>query len=113
MQVNLDRIPGKYILRRYTRDAKKDLTLDRMDKKLQGKDGETYRQRHNRLFRSALKLITRAIMSSFGTDKADDAMNDAYQVILHAQPDIDFYQHADRKVCQTFITLVLYQHVNI
>ena len=113
MQVNLDHILAKYILRQYTRDAKKDLPFDRMDKKLQGKDGETYRQRHNRLFRSALKLITRAIMSSFGTDKADDAMNDAYQVILHAQPDIDFYQHADRKVCQTFITSLFYQHVNI
>ncbi|RLM41282.1 hypothetical protein C2845_PMPSC056079 [Panicum miliaceum] len=42
MQINLDRIPAKYILRRYTRDAKKNLPFDRMDWKLQGKDGETY-----------------------------------------------------------------------
>ena len=112
MQVNLDRILAKYILRQYTRDAKKDLPFDRMDKKLQGKDGETYRQRHNWLFRSTMKLIGRAILSSFGTDKAEDAMNAAFQIITHAQPDIGFYANEHTQVCETNITSLLYHDLN-
>lgn len=91
MQVNLDRIPAKYILRRYTRDAKKDVPFNRMDRKLRGKDGDTYRERHNRLITIAMKLIGRAIMSSAGTDKAEDAMKSAYHIVSKAQPDIDCY----------------------
>ena len=91
MQVNLDRILAKYILRRYSRDAKKDLPFDRMERKLRWKDGEVYWQRHNRLFKAAMKLIGRAILSSAGTDKAEGAMNSAFWIVSHAPPDIGCY----------------------
>jgi hypothetical protein len=58
MQVDLEKIPTKYILRRYTKNARQKLPFDRTDKKLVGKDGETKVCRTKMLLSKSMAIVS-------------------------------------------------------
>lgn len=88
MQVDLSRIPSQYILQRYTRNARKDLPFDRVDRKLHGRDGDAQTERNTRLMVSAMRLVKQANQSQVGCDRAVRAMDDAWRIISRVAPDI-------------------------
>ena len=57
IQIQIERIPESYILRRYTKFARRDLEFDRHDKVLEGEDGNTRMYRSKMLLTKAMRAI--------------------------------------------------------
>jgi len=57
IQIQIERIPESYILRRHTKFARRDLEFDRHDKVLEGEDGNTRMYRSKMLLTKAMRAI--------------------------------------------------------
>ena len=57
IQIQVERLPESYILRRYTKFARRDLEFDRHDKVLEGEDGNTRMYRSKMLLTKAMRAI--------------------------------------------------------
>jgi hypothetical protein len=72
MHVQLERIPSKYVLQRYCRNAHNELPFDRSDRKLKGSDGET----------KAYSLSKPAL------DRSMEGLDDLIGIVSALEPDI-------------------------
>lgn len=88
MQVDLEKIPNHYILKRYTKDARLELPFDRADRKLVGKDGETKAYRTRMLLTKSMAVVRHASMSKAGFEKAIEVLSHLVQIIAPIAPDI-------------------------
>ena len=70
MQAQVESIPGSYILRRYTRNARMELPFDRHDERLVGPDGTTQKYRQTTLLVVAMAIVRAGSMSRPAYDKA-------------------------------------------
>ncbi|XP_062224618.1 protein FAR1-RELATED SEQUENCE 3-like [Phragmites australis] len=70
MQAQVESIPGSYILRRYTRNARMELPFDRHDERLVGPDGTTQKYRQTTLLVVAMAIVRAGSMSRSAYDKA-------------------------------------------
>ncbi|WVZ83808.1 hypothetical protein U9M48_030908 [Paspalum notatum var. saurae] len=86
--LQIDRIPKKYVLQRYTNLARQDVIFSRDDKKIKGKDGETQSYRQKTMLKSTMKIINKASMSKAGHDKYLDVMGELMELLEHVEPDI-------------------------
>ncbi|XP_062183223.1 uncharacterized protein LOC133887306 [Phragmites australis] len=66
----VESIPGSYIVRRYTRNARMELPFDRHDERLVGPDGTTQKYRQTTLLVVAMAIVRAGSMSRPAYDKA-------------------------------------------
>jgi hypothetical protein len=88
MQVDLEKIPTKYILRRYTRNARQELPFDRTDKKLVGKDGETKAYRTKMLLLKSMAVVRHGSMSKVGFERAIEVLTQLVELLSTIEPNI-------------------------
>jgi hypothetical protein len=88
MQVDLEKIPTKYILRRYTKNARQKLPFDRTDKKLVGKDGETKTYRTKMLLSKSMEVVRHGSMSKVGFERAIEILTQLVELLSIIEPDI-------------------------
>jgi hypothetical protein len=89
MHLQIDCIPTKYILQRYTYSAIQDVTFSRDDKNLKGKDGETKSYRQKMLLKKAMKVVHHASISKAGHDRALEMMDELLLLLSRLEPDIE------------------------
>ena len=63
MHLQVEKIPSKYILQRYTVSSRKDVPFERIDKSFRGKDGVTKSYRQKMLLTKTMKVVREACMS--------------------------------------------------
>ncbi|WVZ52519.1 LOW QUALITY PROTEIN: hypothetical protein U9M48_003567, partial [Paspalum notatum var. saurae] len=85
--LQIDKIPKKYILQRYTNSARQDVGFSRDDKKSKGKDGETKSYRQKTMLKNTMKVINKASMSNVGLDKYLDVMHELNRLLDCVEPD--------------------------
>jgi hypothetical protein len=66
MHLQVEKIPSKYILQRYTVSSRKDVPFERIDKSFRGKDGVTKSYRQKMLLTKTMKVVHQACMSTEG-----------------------------------------------
>jgi hypothetical protein len=76
MHLQVEKIPSKYILQRYTVSSRKDVPFERIDKSFRGKDGVTKSYRQKMLLTKTMKVVHQACMSKAGYDKAMDVLDE-------------------------------------
>jgi hypothetical protein len=89
MHLQIDCIPTKYILQRYTYSAIQDVTFSRDDKNLKGKDGETKSYRQKMLLKKAMKVVHHASLSRAGHDRALKMMDELLLLLSRLKPNIE------------------------
>ena len=88
MHLQVEKIPSKYILQRYTVSSRKDVPFERIDKSFKGKDGVTKSYRQKMLLTKTMKVVRQACMSKAGYDKAMDMLDELDGVLCRLEPDI-------------------------
>ena len=88
MHLQVEKIPSKYILQRYTVSSRKDVPFERIDKSFRGKDGVTKSYRQKMLLTKTMKVVRQACMSKAGYDKAMDVLDELDVVLCRLEPDI-------------------------
>ena len=95
MHLQVEKIPSKYILQRYTVSSRKDVPFERIDKSFRGKDGVTKSYRHKMLLTKTMKVVRQACMSKAGYDKAMDVLDELDVVLSRLEPDIGCNESTD------------------
>lgn len=75
IHVQVEKIPSKYILKRYCQNARKDLHFDRTDRKMRGEHGETIASRHRKVMTKAMQLVRVAVMSNPAKERSLEGLN--------------------------------------
>jgi hypothetical protein len=87
MQVDLEKIRSKYILRSYTKNACQELPFDRTDTKLVGKDGETKAYKTKILLSKSMAIVRQGSMSKAGFERAIEILTQLVDLST-IEPDI-------------------------
>ena len=95
MHLQVEKIPSKYILQRYTVSSRKDVPFERIDKSFRGKDGVTKSYRQKMLLTKTMKVVRQACMSKAGYDKAMDVLDELDGVLCRLEPDIGCNESTD------------------
>ena len=95
MHLQVEKIPSKYILQRYTVSSRKDVPFERIDKSFRGKDGVTKSYRHKMLLMKTMKVVRQTCMSKAGYDKAMDVLDELDVVLCRLEPDIGCNESTD------------------
>jgi hypothetical protein len=95
MHLQVEKIPSKYILQRYTVSSRKDVPFERIDKRFRGKDGVTKSYRHKMLLTKTMKVVRQSCMSKAGYDKAMDVLDELDVVLCRLEPDIGCNESTD------------------
>jgi hypothetical protein len=95
MHIQVEKIPSKYILQRYTVSSRKDVPFERIDKSFRGKDGVTKSYRQKMLLTKTMKVVRHACMSKAGYDKAMDVLDELDVVLSRLEPDIGCNESTD------------------
>ena len=95
MHLQVEKIPSKYILQRYTVSSRKDVPFERIDKSFRGKDGVTKSYRQKILLTKTMKVVRQACMSKAGYDKAMDVLDELDVVLSRLEPDIGCNESTD------------------
>ena len=95
MHLQVEKIPSKYILQRYTVSSRKDVPFERIDKSFRGKDGVTKSYRQKMLLTKTMKVVHQACMSKAGYDKAMDVLDELDGVLCRLEPDIGYNESCD------------------
>jgi hypothetical protein len=95
MHLQVEKIPSKYILQRYTVSSRKDVPFERIDKSFKGKDGVTKSYRQKMLLTKTMKVVRQACMSKAGYDKAMDVLDELDGVLCRLEPDIGCNESCD------------------
>jgi len=95
MHLQVEKIPSKYILQRYTVSSRKDVPFERIDKSFRGKDGVTKSYRQKMLLTKTMKVVRQACMSKAGYDKAMDVLDELDVVLSRLEPDIGCNESTD------------------
>jgi hypothetical protein len=95
MHLQVEKIPSKYILQRYTVSSRKDVLFERIDKSFRGKDGVTKSYRQKMLLTKTMKVVRQACMSKAGYDKAMDVLDELDVVLCRLEPDIGCNESTD------------------
>lgn len=74
MQLNIEKIPANYILRRYSRNPQKLVPFDRNDLLLTGADGATLSLRTTNLLTEAMWVVHAAALSAIGYDRSMEVL---------------------------------------
>ena len=86
IQIQVEKIPESYILRRYTKFARQDLEFDRHDKVLEGEDGNT------RMYRSKM-LLTRAMRAVRSGSMSEAACNRGLVALDELCKELELFPH--------------------
>ena len=95
MHLQVEKIPSKYILQRYTVSSRKDVPFERIDKSFRGKDRVTKSYRQKMLLTKTMKGVRQACMSKAGYDKAMDVLDELDVVQCRLEPDIGCNESTD------------------
>jgi hypothetical protein len=95
MHLQVEKIPSKYILQRYTVSSIQDVPFGRIDKSFRGKDGVTKSYRQKMLLTKTMKVVRQACMSKSGYDKAMDVLDELDGVLCRLEPDIGCNESCD------------------
>jgi hypothetical protein len=95
MHLQVEKIPSKYILQRYTVSSRKDVPFERIDKSFRGKDGVTKSYRQKMLLTKTMKVVRQACMSKAGYNKAMDVLDELDVVLSRLEPDIGCNESTD------------------
>jgi hypothetical protein len=95
MHLQVQKIPSKYILQRYTVSSRQDVPFERIDKSLRGKDGVTKSYRQKMLLTKTIKVVRQVCMSKAGYDKAMDVLDELDGVLCRLEPDIGCDESCD------------------
>jgi hypothetical protein len=95
MHLQVEKIPSKYILQRYTVSSRKDISFERIDKSFRGKDGVTKSYRQKMLLTKTMKVVRQACMSKVGYDKAMDVLDELDGVLCRLEPGIGCNESCD------------------
>jgi hypothetical protein len=95
MHLQVEKIPSKYILQRYSVSSRKDVLFERIDKSFRGKDGVTKSYRQKMLLTKTMKVVRQACMSKAGYDKAMDVLDELDVVLCRLEPDIGCNESTD------------------
>ena len=76
IQIQVERLPESYILRRYTKFARRDLEFDRHDKVLEGEDGNTRMYRSKMLLTKAMRAVRSGSMSEAACNRGLVALDE-------------------------------------
>ena len=68
-QLRVDKIPEEYILKRYTRNARQNATIDRRDYKQTAPDGSSMLCHRRLLVETTMDLSNRGVKSDSGFNK--------------------------------------------
>lgn len=88
IQLQVEAIPARYILKRYTRNARKEVPFDRRDRKMDGQDGETQSYRTKMLLTKGMAVVRAASMSKAGYEKAMEELEGLLKLLENVAPDI-------------------------
>jgi hypothetical protein len=88
MQLQVDKIHVRYIPKRYTRFARKDLEFDRCDLRLVGKDGNTQSYRTTLLVTKAMQVVRAGNMSGQACERALEGLEALCKELQQIPPDI-------------------------
>lgn len=88
IHVQLEKIPSKFIPKRYCQIARKDLHFDRSDRKMKGVDGETKASRHRKVMTKAMHLVRVAVMSHPAMEKSLEGLDELIGLVSRLEPDI-------------------------
>jgi hypothetical protein len=94
MHLQVEKIPSKYILQRYTVSSRQDVPFERIDKSFRGKDRVTKSYRQKMLLTKTMKVV-QACMSKAGYDKAMDVLDELDGVLCRLEPDIGCNESCD------------------
>lgn len=113
MHEQLPKIPSKYVLQRYTRNARNDVPFDRCDLKLKGLDGETKMERHNKVMSKSMTLVRVATLSKAALEKSLDGLDDLIKLVEKlpadiVDGDIDLSDDEVRILCTSRLHLTLF-----
>jgi hypothetical protein len=95
MHLQVEKIPSKYILQRYTVSSRKDVPFERIDKSFRGKDGVTKSYRQKMLLTKTMKVVRQACMSKARYDKAMEVLDELDVVLCRLEPDIGCNESID------------------
>jgi hypothetical protein len=87
MHLQVEKIPSKYLLQRYTVSSRQDVSFKIIDKSFRGKNGVTKSYRQKMLQTKTMKVVRHASMSKAGY-KAMDVLNELVGVLCRLEPDI-------------------------
>jgi hypothetical protein len=113
MHLQVENIPSKYIMQRYTVSSRQDVPFERIDKSFRGKDGVTRSYGQKMLLTKTMKVVRHASMLKAGYDKAMDVLNELVSVLCRLEPDIgcnescDVSDEEENQVIKLFVFLVL------
>jgi hypothetical protein len=89
IHLQVEKIPSKYKLQRYTISSRKDLHVFR------GKDGVTKSYRRKMLLTKIMKVVRQACISKAWYDKAMDVLDELDGVLCRFEPDIGCNESCD------------------
>jgi hypothetical protein len=95
MHLQVEKIPSKYILQRYTVSSRIYVPFERIDKSFRGKDGVTKSYRQKMLLTKTMKVVREACMSKAGYDKAMDVLDELDGVLCRLETDIGCNESCD------------------
>jgi hypothetical protein len=88
MQLQVDKIHMRYIPKRYTRFARKDLEFDRSDLRHVGEDGNTQSYRTTLLITKAMQVVRAGNMSAQACERGLELLDIACKELQQIPPDI-------------------------
>jgi hypothetical protein len=88
MQLQVDKIHLRYIPKRYTGFARKDLEFDRCDLRQVGEDGNTQSYRTTLLITKAMQVVRAGNMSAQACARGLELLDTACKELQHIPPDI-------------------------
>ena len=80
--LRVEKIPDRYILRRYTKDANSDTSFNRRDYRSTTPDGTLIQYRRTMLLNETLKTVNKGV-------KTDAAYNRLMECLKQVQPELD------------------------
>jgi hypothetical protein len=88
MQLQVDKIHMRYIPKRYTRFARKDLEFDRSDLRHVGEDGNTQSYRTTLLITKAMQVVRAGSMSAQACERGLELLDIACKELQQITPDV-------------------------
>jgi len=88
IHIQIDKIPAKYIFKRYTKSARRDVAFSREDKILTGDDGNTKNYRTKLLLKKSTKVVQAGSMSKAAFERAIEGMDSVFNEIKDIPHDI-------------------------
>jgi hypothetical protein len=88
MQLQVEKIHVRYIPKRYTRFARKDVEFDRCDLRQIGEDGNTQSYRTTLLITKAMQVVRAGNMSARACERGLELLDTACKELQQIPPDI-------------------------